>query len=323
VTEEAPARKNKPDITVVLVNYNTGHLFNRLFTSLEAARGNLIVQLIVVDNASRDQSVTILRSKYPDVEVIENANNVGFGRANNQAIQHALGKYVLLLNTDAFVSSDTLRKTINFMEAHPKCGVLGVKLVGEDGSAQPGCRTFPTPWNTFLLATGLDGSWSSSECNSSNPVSLTECDWVTGCYYLVRKTVIDQIGLFDPRYFMYFEEVDHCRRVRQSGWKIVYYPDTEVVHLGGESAKSQGPITVTSQQVLAFQVESELLYFRKYHGFLGVLAAAILETVSDLLNGLKGVLNSKGTARGKDAMHHLKLLYKLLVGTRLGSRPTY
>src|ERR1019366_7679792 len=120
------------DLTVVLINYNTAHLLNRMFAALDASRGTLSLQVIVVDNASRDDSVNILRTRYPSVELIENPTNLGFARANNVAISRVCGRYILLLNTDAFVSSDTLQKTVNFMDAHPGCGVLGVKLVGSD-----------------------------------------------------------------------------------------------------------------------------------------------------------------------------------------------
>jgi GT2 family glycosyltransferase len=144
-----------PDVTVIVVSYNTAHLLDRMFATLDAARAALKLQVIVVDNASRDNSVGILRTHYPHIELIENPTNVGFGRANNQAVSRARGRYVLLLNTDAFVSPDTLQKTVDFMDSHPRCGVLGVKLVGLDGLLQPSCRYFPTPWNVFLTTTGL------------------------------------------------------------------------------------------------------------------------------------------------------------------------
>ena len=115
------------DLTVVVVNYNTAHLLYRMFAALEAAKGALTLQVIVVDNASRDGSVEILRAQFPSVELIENSINVGFGRANNQALPLVRGRYLLLLNTDAFVSPDTLQKTVEFMDSHPRCGVLGVE----------------------------------------------------------------------------------------------------------------------------------------------------------------------------------------------------
>src|SRR5258708_16619361 len=145
----------RPDVTVIVVNYNTAHLLGQMFAALESGRGPFKVQVIVVDNASRDNSVEILRSRYPNVALIQNPTNVGFARANNQALPQARGRHVLLLNTDAFVSSDTLPKTVKFMDAHPRCGVLGVKLVGCDDSLQPSCRYFPTPLNVFLASSGL------------------------------------------------------------------------------------------------------------------------------------------------------------------------
>src|SRR5262249_44885573 len=117
------------DVTVVVVNYNTAHLLDRMFSALDAARGDLKVRVIVVDNASHDGSAAILGSKFPNVELIQNSVNVGFARANNQALSRLKGRYLLLLNTDAFVAPDTLRKTVGFMDAHPRCGVLGVRLV--------------------------------------------------------------------------------------------------------------------------------------------------------------------------------------------------
>ena len=205
-----------------------------------------------------------------------NSKNVGFGRANNQLLPQIAAKYVLLLNTDAFVSPDTLTKTVAYLDEHPDCGVLGVRLVGRDGTLQPSCRYFPTPFNLFLTKTGLaqlfpavglvdDMAW--------DHATVRECDWVPGCYYLIRREVIDQVGLFDPRFFLYYEEVDHCRRVKAAGWQVVYFPDTEVVHIGGESAKSAGSLTESGRQLSALQVESELLYFRKHYGLLGYCTA--------------------------------------------------
>ena len=143
-------KETRPDVSILVVNYNTVHLLGRFFSAIEAAKANLSIQIIVVDNASHDDSLQLLRTKYPDVELIENNVNVGFGRANNQAQSKALGRYLLLLNTDAFVAPDTLVKTIGFMDLHPEYGVLGVKLIGADGKVQPSCRNFPTPWSNLL-----------------------------------------------------------------------------------------------------------------------------------------------------------------------------
>ena len=144
------------DLSIIVVNYNTAHLLEEMFAAVEAAIGSLSVQTIVVDNASRDGSVAMVRERYPGVELIANAENVGFGRANNQALAQAGGRYLLLLNTDAFVSAGGIERTVHYLDANPDVSVLGVRLVGRDGALQPSCRYFPTPWNEFLVRTGLD-----------------------------------------------------------------------------------------------------------------------------------------------------------------------
>jgi N-acetylglucosaminyl-diphospho-decaprenol L-rhamnosyltransferase len=224
-TVAAPGTDEHPDVTVIVVSYNTARLLERTLSALQAGRGTLKFQMIVVDNASHDNSIEFVRAKYPEIELIQNTTNVGFGRANNQALPLARGRYVLLLNSDAFVSPDTLPKTVEFMDAHLDCGILGVKLVGPDGSLHPSCRYFPTPWNIFLTTTGLQRFFPSTrpvDDMSWDHASIRDCDWVPGCFYLVRREVIDRIGLFDPRYFLYYEEIDHCRAVRKAGWKVTY-----------------------------------------------------------------------------------------------------
>jgi N-acetylglucosaminyl-diphospho-decaprenol L-rhamnosyltransferase len=325
VTPHSLQAGERPDVTVIVVNYNTGYLLDRLCRTLDNGRGSLRLQVIVVDNASRDNSVKILREKYPDVELIENATNVGFGRANNQALSLVRGRYVLLLNTDAFVSPDTLTKTTDFMDTHPQYGVLGVKLVGEDGALQPSCRYFPTPWNYFLTASGFDRFFPGARLVDDpgwDPASLRECDWVPGCYYLVRREVIERVGLFDIRYFLYYEEVDHCRAVRQAGWGVIYYPFTEVVHIGGESALSDGQLSLAGRQISALQVESQLLYFRKHHGVGGVLSAVFLGALTDLLKTCKALVQRRDGARAAEAMRQVRMTLKVLVATRLASRAT-
>jgi N-acetylglucosaminyl-diphospho-decaprenol L-rhamnosyltransferase len=322
----SPRPAAPPDITVIVINYNTAHLLDQMFDALKVAQGKLRLQVIAVDNASRDRSVEILRTQYPNVDLIENLTNVGFARANNQALPWVRGRYVLLLNTDAFVAPDTLVKTISFMDTHPRCGVLGVKLVGPDGAPQPSCRYFPTPWNVFLASNGLN--WLSPSTRlvddmSWDHASERECDWVPGCYYLVRREVIDSVGLFDPRYFVYYEEVDHCRAVRRAGWSVMYYPFTQVVHIGGGSAETNGILTPAGRQILAFQIESELLYFRKHYGVMGLLAAVLLTMFGDGLKAFRGVVGRLDTARGAAAARHAWTTLKLLIRTGLASRATH
>ena len=312
-------------LDILLVNYNTATLLDPMFYALRQSIGADAMRYLLVDNASADDSLERLAKVCPEAFLITNEHNVGFGRANNQLLEHLQGKYALLLNTDAFVAADTLSKTLAYMEAHPDCGVLGVRLVGREGDLQPSCRYFPTPLNVFVARAGLtrffpwlqmvdDMTW--------DHASVRECDWLPGCYYLVRREVIDQVGLFDPRYFLYYEEVDHCKRVKQAGWKVVYYPDTTVVHIGGESAKSVGELNAASRQISTLQIESELLYFRKHHGLLGLALHMLLVSLGDLILALKALLKGRGLAAIGACWQHARATWTLLRDTKIASQPT-
>lgn len=313
------------DITVIIVSYNTESLLAEAIGRLKVAAHGLRLKIVVIDNASRDGSVALLRSKFPDCSLVVNERNIGFGRANNQALSMAEGRYVLLLNTDAFVGEDTIEKTIRYMDAHPRCGILGVKLVGRDGALQPSARYFPTPLNLFLERTGLDRIFNKVRMVddlSWDHASVRSCDWVPGCYYLVRRQLIDQIGLFDPRYFLYYEEVDHCNAARRAGWETVCFADTTVVHLGGESAKSAGELTATGRQLEALQTESELLYFRKNHGLAALATHVVLTTVADVLHAVKRTLKAQPLRGLKAGVRHAVMIWSLLARTSCGTRPT-
>jgi GT2 family glycosyltransferase len=313
------------DVTAILVSYNTASLLPDAIGALRNAADNISLQTIIIDNASRDDSVALIRREYADCELIVNNKNVGFGRANNQALPLIEGRYILLLNTDAFVAPDTLDKTVAYMDAHPKCGALGVKLVGRDGVLQPSCRYFPTPLNIFLWETGLhrlfprvklvdDMDWDHN--------SARACDWVPGCYFLIRREVVDRFGLFDPRYFLYYEEVDLCFAVKKAGWQIHFFPDTTVVHIGGESAKSDSNITSVGRQIEAIQIESELLYFRKNHGTATVWQNILLRTLADFIVPLKRMLKLKRKVGWAYHFNHAGLYWTLFLQTNYGNKQT-
>lgn len=316
----------RPDITTLLVNYNTAHLFDECFGNLARASEGLNTQTIVVDNQSRDNSAAILRDRFPEIELIESGSNMGFGRANNLALPMVRGRYLLLLNTDAFVQDDTLRSTLAYMEAHPRCGILGVRLEGRAGNLQPSCRYFPTPWNTFCHRTGLakvlpamkmvdDMDW-----DHQTPRA---CDWVPGCYYLIREDVVRTVGLFDPRFFMYLEEVDHCRRTKQAGWEVHFFPGTTVVHIGGESARSEGELTGSGAQLKDLQVESSLLYYRKWNGIPGAMIWLLLNGTAELYDAAKMLLRGRLPAeKRQQTARNLQLLWRKARATSLGRRPT-
>ena len=310
-------------VDVLLVSFNSAHLLERLRQTLVgAADDGMKLRLLAVDNASTDQSAAILRESFPCEVFIRNENNVGFGRANNQLLEHVRSEYVLLLNTDAFVSPDTIAKTVAYMDAHPRCGILGVRLTGSDGDLQPSRRSFPTPLNTFLRRTGLlhwAGVPAARHDIEEDHATEAECDWVPGCYYLVRRQVLDDVGLFDPRFFLYFEEVDHCRRAREAGWTVTYLPSTSVVHLGGESAKSVSGLD-HGRQISVLQIESELLYMRKHFGFGGLVLHLALVALGDVILAVKDLL--RGRAGAGQHLRSTAATFRLARSTALGTRPT-
>ncbi|RWU21402.1 glycosyltransferase family 2 protein [Pseudomonas alkylphenolica] len=316
---------DKKPVDVLVVNFNTATLLQPMFDALRQADSETLASYLVVDNASVDDSLDRLAKVCPEALVVSNAKNVGFGRANNQLLEHLQGKYALLLNTDAFVSEDTLEKTIAYMDAHPQCGVLGVRLVGRDGDLQPSCRYFPTPLNVFVSRTGLGrffpGLKMVDEMDWGHD-AVRECDWLPGCFYLVRREVLDQVGLFDPRYFLYYEEVDHCKRVKEAGWKVVFYPHTTVVHIGGESSKSVAELEAASRQISSYQIESELLYFRKHHGVPGLALHMFLVNLGDLVLALKALLKGRGWGAIQACWRHSRATWTSLLGTQFARQPT-
>jgi GT2 family glycosyltransferase len=313
------------DVTAIIVNYNTRDLLRPCIDALRASAAGLRLQIVIIDNASSDGSVQVIKADYADCDLLFNETNVGFGRANNQALPIARGRYLLLLNTDAFVAEESLTRTLQFLEARPSCALLGVRLVGRDGTLQPSCRYFPTPWNEFLQSTGLGRFFPGTQPVDNmawDHASPRECDWVPGCYYLVRKSVVDQVGLFDPRYFLYNEEVDHCRAVKAAGWQVMYCPDTTVVHIGGESAKFDAEITAGGRQNSALQTESSLLYYRKHHGRAGLWASVLLGTSADALLALKALIRGRPLSAITSCWRHTAMTWSSLLATRFGMLPT-
>jgi len=312
------------DISVIFVSYNTAEMTIKSLQHLYASELPYKMEVVVVDNASRDHSVALIKETFPNVPLIENKVNVGFGRANNQALPIISGRYVLLLNTDAFVEKDSVAKTVAYMDAHPECGILGVKLLGEQQDLQPSCRYFPTPLNIFLHTTGLARFFPKvkliDEMNWSHDEVRT-CDWVPGCYYLIRQEVIEEVGMFDPLYFMYCEEVDHCFATKKAGWEVVYFP-LPVLHIGGQSAKTDSEITQQGRQIKSLQIESELLYFRKNHGLVSVFSHLFLINLADLIHVIKSVIRLQPLQKTWSFFKHSAVVWQTFFKTEFATKAT-
>ncbi|MFC6646338.1 glycosyltransferase family 2 protein [Granulicella cerasi] len=262
------------DVSVILVSFNTSKLTHECLTALYEELEGFTHEVLVVENASRDDSAAMIERDFPQVKLFRSDVNLGFGNANNVALPVAQGRYIVLLNTDAFIAPGGLRKAIAHMDATPRCGMGGGKLIGRDGGWQPSARMFHTVWIDFTVLTGLsyrfpksklfsalDRTWS----DQSQPASV---DWVPGAFAIIRPEALAQTGFFDPAFFLYYEEVDLCYRLKQAGWEIWYWPDIVITHIGGESSRSLKSLEFSSQaaQVVKWRMRSTFLYYRKHHG---------------------------------------------------------
>ena len=263
------------DLSLLIVSYNTCSVLRECLHSVEAARGGLVLEVIVIDNASRDDSVAMVRREFPWVTVIETGENLGFGKANNRACEAATGRYLVLLNSDAFLPPDALLLSMTKMDADPSVGLAGGRLVGRDGVPQPAARMFPTLTTDLLTMSGLADRYAGSRFFGqgnrtwADPMEPAEVDWVPGAYSIVRSSVVRELGLFDPAFFLYYEEVDLCWRIQRAGFKVMYWPDIVVVHIGGESSRQVTTLEMSRSgaQLVLWRMRSTLLFYRKHWGW--------------------------------------------------------
>ncbi|MEI6174262.1 MAG: glycosyltransferase [Bacteroidota bacterium] len=231
-------------LSIVIVNYNVKYFLEQCLHSVQNACNGLESEVFVVDNDSVDGSVKMVRDKFPDVFLIENKENKGFSAANNQAIRKSKGEYVLLLNPDTIVEDDTLRKVVDFMDEHPDAGGLGVKMLDGKGKFLPESkRGLPYPSVAFFKVFGLSSLFPKSRMFSTYHLGYLDkdkthvVDVLAGAFMLLRKSVLNEIGLLDEDFFMYGEDIDLSYRITQAGYKNYYFPGTRIIHYKGESTK--------------------------------------------------------------------------------------
>jgi hypothetical protein len=232
------------DLSIIIVNYNVKEFLQNLLHSIDKASSNISKEIIVIDNASDDGSVEVIKEKFPSVKLIENKINVGFGRANNQGLAIAKGKYISFINPDCIVSEDTFDNMISFFESNSECGLAGCKILNSDGTLQLACRrSFPGPWTSFTKVTGLSNLFPKSRIFARYNLTYLdenktyEVDAVSGSFMMVRKEVYEKVGGFDEQFFMYGEDLDLCYRVQKADYKVYYVHSTQIIHYKGESTK--------------------------------------------------------------------------------------
>jgi len=231
-----------PDISIVIVSYNTKVMTQECLESLDVNTRDLACQIIVIDNASSDGSVEMIQNKFPHVELIINTSNKGFAAANNQGFLCAKAPLILLLNSDTVVLGKVIQNSIQYILDHPDVGAFACRVLNSDRTTQRTCSQYPTFRNIFLMAIGLDrlyprhifGQYQYKDWARD---SERDIEVISGCYLLTRKEILESVGGLDEDFFFFGEETEWCMRIRRAGWKLRFSPVGEIIHHGGGSAK--------------------------------------------------------------------------------------
>lgn len=290
------------ELSIIIVSWNVRDYLARCLDSIaESLRtAPVATEIIVVDSASSDGTVALLREAYPHVRTLPQAENVGFTRGNNIGLTAAQGEFLFLLNPDTEVRGAALAEMVSYMRDHPQVGILGAHTLNTDGTHQSSRRRFPTLLTAFFESTWLQpyapkGLLERFYARDIADTDIAAVDWVQGSALMLRRAVYEQIGGLDEGYVMFSEEVDFCKRAKLAGWEVVYHGGAYVVHHGGKSTEQ-----VSAVKHIHFQ-RSKVRYFRKFHG-LGAATALRMFLIASyahqmLLESLKSALGSKRALR--------------------------
>ena len=271
------------DISVVIVAWNARHYLELCLESLREAPPRRSMEIIVVDNASADGTAEMVEARFPDVKLIRSSENLGFAKGNNVAIRQCCGRYIALVNPDVIVFPGCLDALSDFLDENPKVGNVGPRVFNPDMSQQSTCRRFPTLWNNLCSATRLENVFKGSPFFAGEhmfyfPHDRTlAVDVIVGCFSMIRREAFDEVGLLDEDLFMYGDDVDWCRRARNAGWEVMFYPGGQAIH---DRGKTTAPYPV---RFAVAQQKSVLHYRTKHHSFFGVLGVRTILLFHHLL----------------------------------------
>ena len=266
------------DLSIIIVSYNTKELLVDCLKSIQKALQFISAEVFVVDNNSSDRTVSLIKKKFPKIKLIANKQNLGFSKANNQAIREAQGKYILILNPDTRLMSDTIIKMIDFMQDNPQVAVSTCKVELPNGQLDRDCRRhFPTPWRAFCHFAGLSKIFATSQILDQYYYGYLpddhqhEIDSCAGAFMMVRKSAIAEVGLFDEDFFFYGEDLDWCYRFKEAGFKIVYTPITKIIHYKGAasgmkstSAHLTKATRESKKKAIAESIRAMELFYKKH-----------------------------------------------------------
>ena len=251
------------DLSIIIVNWNTKEYLLHCIDSILQKKGSIPMEIIVIDNGSRDRSGEEVKRQFPGLRLIENGRNLGFAKAVNQGLRVSSGRYLLLLNPDTQLREGAIENLVSFMESHAEAGVAGAQLLKGDGSKQNSIANFPSLTtellNKNLLRRLFPKKFPGKEKDYPEPI---EVDSVIGACMMVRRDVLDQVGLLDEDYFLFLEETDWCYRIKRAGWRIYHVPQAEAYHFQGKSAE-----TVKKRARVEFY-RSRYQFFKKNRGYL-------------------------------------------------------
>ncbi len=277
------SKNNNIELSIIIVNWNTKQLLLDCLDSLYKYMPPVRTEVFVVDNASTDGSVEAVTRAFPDTQVVVNAKNWGFARANNVALKRMRGKYAVLLNSDTLFRESTLKDLFVFMEGHPDAGMCGPQLLNADGSKQKSTGEFPRLMTEFVskkivrLISPETQARGGNHAGSDNSLPIA-VDFISGACMMVRKTAIDEVGMLDEDYFFLYEEIDWCYRMHRRGWQVYNIPQVSLYHLGGQSMRE------INLRARVESWQSRYLFFRKNlclktAGWLGLLTLGVLQNV--------------------------------------------
>ena len=258
------------DLSIIIVNWNTREMLRDCLQSVYDQLGKLEAEVWVVDNASEDGSAEMVASAFPQVRLIRNVQNRGFAAANNQALLRAEGRHVLLLNSDTLVLGEVLSASVAYLDATPQVGAMGCRVLNRDGSLQITCSRSPSLLNLGLQTLGLNrlpsAFFDRYQMTRWDRKEAREVDVISGCYLMLRREVLSQVGLLDEGFFFYGEETDWCRRIKRAGHALMLAPVGEIIHFGG------GSVRALNHKRNVMLSEGTIRYHRKHNGWLGAAA---------------------------------------------------
>lgn len=287
------------DLSIIIVNYNSRNYLRQCLNSIFESSVKSKIEVFVSDNSSQDGSTDMVKKEFPDVILIENKNNIGYSAAANKAIRESSGRYILILNNDIEVLDGSLDLMMDIMNKYPDIGILGCKLLNSDKTLQQSFGYFSLGflseaiqkyfYNRYKKGNRLVGrylNWIHRK--------FREVDWISGACLMVRRRAMEDVGLMDENYFMFFEEIDLCNRVRKKGWKIFYTPDVRMIHHGGKSSGSE------FERIMIEYRKSQLYFYKKHYGitYMKILKLYLILKISFLYikDALRGLIKGENTS---------------------------